>query len=209
MKMVGAAIAGAVFAVGLAVSKMVLPSKVIGFLDLSGFSDGTYDPSLILVMGAAIAVSFLSYQYKKHCCEVPLCAEEFNVPTNAVVDARLLIGAVVFGLGWGFGGVCPGPALFLAGNGVSTILFMWMPSYLAGSFLASLCKPKELCCVIRDVESAEGGAQEQAAIAGYPGIIDQVAGDGSLKPGKANDAIGESQKSTMELTVVDDGEIEA
>ncbi|KAI2503436.1 hypothetical protein MHU86_10984 [Fragilaria crotonensis] len=137
-KTLGAAISGAFFAVGLAVSKMVVPSKVLGFLDLSGFSSGSYDPSLALVMAGGVVTSFLGYWYRQqHCVVKPILADEYNIPCNTVIDTPLLLGASIFGIGWGFGGLCPGPALFWAAVGSPAIAFLWMPTFFAGSYLGS------------------------------------------------------------------------
>ena len=137
-KTLGAAISGAFFAVGLALSKMVLPSKVLGFLDLSGFSSGTYDPSLVLVMAAGLAISFLGYQCRQqYFVAKPLLADEYTIPCNTVIDLPLFLGASMFGIGWGIGGLCPGPALFWAAVGSPAVAFLWMPTFFAGSFLGS------------------------------------------------------------------------
>jgi uncharacterized protein len=137
-KTLGAVVSGALFAVGLAVSKMVLPSKVLGFLDLSGIPAGSYDPSLVLVMAGGLLISFLGYQYRqRHCDAKPLLADEYNVPCNTMIDMPLLLGASLFGLGWGLGGLCPGPALFWAAVGSPDVAFLWMPAFFAGSFLGS------------------------------------------------------------------------
>lgn len=138
----GAAASGALFAVGLVVSKMVLPSKVLGFVDLSGFCNGTYDASLMFVLGPGLLVSFLSYQCKsRYGMTAPLCAKEFDIPESKVIDARLILGGLVYGCGWGIGGVCPGSCLALAATGVVPALLLWLPSFLLGSFLASLSSP--------------------------------------------------------------------
>ena len=136
-KTVGAAISGALFAVGLAISKMVLPSKVMGFLDLSAILIGTYDPSLATVMVAGVVVSFLSYQYKNRKLTKPIMVENFNVPTNTVIDSSLLLGAACFGVGWGLGGICPGPALFWAAAGMPPLVYYWLPAFYAGAYLAT------------------------------------------------------------------------
>jgi hypothetical protein len=133
-KHLAAAVSGGLFGVGLGISKMVLPSKVVGFLDLTGFPRGTYDPTLTTVMGSGVIISFLSYQYKNK-LETPLCTSKdpkcrFNVPTNTVIDSKLLLGASCFGIGWGVAGLCPGPALFWAAAGMPNIAFLWLPSYI-------------------------------------------------------------------------------
>ena len=97
---------GLVFALGLGISGMMDASKVQGFLDLSG----KWDPSLGLVMGGGVAVTFLTFPLifkRKH----PILEEKFSLPTNKKLDKPLIIGAMLFGMGWGIGGLCPGPAL--------------------------------------------------------------------------------------------------
>ena len=136
-KTVGAAISGALFAVGLAISKMVLPSKVLGFLDISAIPVGTYDPSLATVMAAGVVISFLSYQYKNQKLTKPIMVKNFNVPTNAVIDSSLLLGSACFGVGWGLGGFCPGPALFWAAAGMPPLVHYWLPAFYAGAYLAT------------------------------------------------------------------------
>lgn len=138
-KMIGASISGFLFATGLAVSGMILPSKVVGFLDVSNIaSSGSYDPTLACVMAGGVLVSLLGYQYKNIFRNVkPILAEEYNVPCNTIIDSRLLIGASCFGLGWGIGGLCPGPAMFHATTGNTSVLYYWMPSFFIGSYIAS------------------------------------------------------------------------
>lgn len=148
-KLPPAALAGALFAVGLAVSGMVLPSKVLGFLNLTLMATkGAYDPTLMTVMGGGVIVSFISYQFvekysiiknpfARHC---PLSSPEFRVPDNTTIDLQLISGSVCFGIGWGIAGICPGPAIFLAATGTKPILYYWWPTFLAGSFAAQKVK---------------------------------------------------------------------
>jgi uncharacterized membrane protein YedE/YeeE len=98
---------GLVFATGLVLSGMTQPEKVIGFLRVTK----DWDPSLAFVMIGAIAVHALAYHlWLKH-QKKPILAQTFNIPTNRKIDGRLLLGALLFGLGWGLGGYCPGPAV--------------------------------------------------------------------------------------------------
>jgi len=98
--------AGAMFAVGLILSGMTKPGKVIGFLDLAG----RWDPSLALVMGGAVLVyAVLSRLFLRR--PTPLFELEFHLPSRRDIDRRLVIGAAIFGVGWGLGGYCPGPGL--------------------------------------------------------------------------------------------------
>jgi len=97
---------GLLFGAGLTVSQMVNPSVVLAFLDVAG----DWDPSLAFVMAAAVAVTAVGYRLAWR-REGPFFAERFELPTRRDLDARLLAGAALFGLGWGLVGFCPGPAL--------------------------------------------------------------------------------------------------
>lgn len=122
--------AGLIFGIGLVVSGMADPAKVLNFLDLFG----TWDPSLAFVMGGAVVVTFIGFRLVLR-RPTPLFAQGFHLPTASRIDARLLSGAAIFGLGWGLGGFCPGPALtslVLAAPG--TLVFV--PAMLAGMWLA-------------------------------------------------------------------------
>ena len=101
-----ALIAGLVFGLGLVISQMVNPAKVIGFLDLFG----GWDPSLAFVMGGALIVTAIGYRLSWQMPK-PAFAEKFQVPGNRSIDTRLAVGAVLFGIGWGLVGLCPGPAI--------------------------------------------------------------------------------------------------
>lgn len=106
-------IAGLIFGVGLLVSGMTNPAKVLGFLDLAG----TWDPSLALVMAGAIAVATLGFWVAKN-RRRSLLGLPMNLPTARHLDRRLIIGSLLFGVGWGLAGICPGPALVLLGSGI-------------------------------------------------------------------------------------------
>jgi uncharacterized protein len=111
---------GALFAAGLAVSGMTQPSKIIGFLDVFG----RWDPSLMFVMVGAIAVHFTAYRLILR-RKAPLFETKFHLPTRRDIDLRLVLGAALFGIGWGLGGFCPGPGLVALGSGsVSAIIFV-------------------------------------------------------------------------------------
>lgn len=117
---------GVLFGAGLAVSGMTNPAKVQNFLDVFG----SFDPSLALVMGGALAVSALGYQIARR-REAPWLGERFELPTRSALDAPLLLGAALFGIGWGLGGFCPGPALagLLQGKGG---VYLFVAAMLAG-----------------------------------------------------------------------------
>ena len=118
--------AGVVFAIGLGISGMTNPAKVIGFLDVTG----VWDPSLALVMGGAIGVHILFAQWSRK-AERPLWADAFVLPKRADVDGRLIAGAALFGLGWGTAGYCPGPAL-VSLVGLTTSALTFCASMVAG-----------------------------------------------------------------------------
>ena len=106
MRTVIKALAGLIFGLGLLISGMANPAKVQNFLDLAG----TFDPSLIFVMISAIAVTFLGYRFAFQRPR-PILAERFSLPTAKDIDARVILGAGLFGIGWGLSGFCPGPAV--------------------------------------------------------------------------------------------------
>lgn len=123
-------LAGLVFGVGLVVSGMSNPAKVLNFLDVLG----PWDPSLAFVMGGATLTAFVGFRLAWR-RGAPMLMPKFELPTKADLDARLLTGAAVFGVGWGIGGFCPGPAwtaLPLMAPG--TLVFL--PAMLAGLWIA-------------------------------------------------------------------------
>lgn len=105
-------LAGLIFGLGLLVSGMANPEKVLGFLDLAG----TWDPSLALVMVGAITVGAIAFQIAGG-RSLSLLGHEFRLPTSADVTRRMVIGSLLFGAGWGLAGFCPGPALVAMGAG--------------------------------------------------------------------------------------------
>lgn len=113
-------LAGIVFAIGLGISGMTDPAKVQGFLDVTG----AWDASLIFVMGGAIGAHVLVAQWARRATR-PLFASAFELPKSRSIDARLLGGAALFGIGWGIAGFCPGPALVaLVGLSRNVVLFV-------------------------------------------------------------------------------------
>jgi uncharacterized protein len=119
VNLVAAAAAGALFALGLVISGMTDPAKVIGFLDVGG----AWDPALAFVMGAALAVyapvAWLAKQ-RRH----PVFDTRFHLPQDSRIDRRLLAGAAIFGVGWGLSGYCPGPALVSVTSGTGALGFV-------------------------------------------------------------------------------------
>ncbi len=132
MKAVVSFICGIVFALGLGISGMTQPSKVIGFLDFAG----AWDASLAFVMVGGIGVFFLAYQMSLR-MGAPLLAAEFAIPKRTDLDARLILGAAIFGAGWGLGGFCPGPAITSLASGAPPV-FVFVASMAAGIYLHAM-----------------------------------------------------------------------
>ena len=119
-------LAGLVFGLGLIVSGMANPAKVLGFLDLAGI----WDPSLALVMGGASAIGAIFFFIARH-RKVSLLNAPMKLPTSRAIDRRLVIGSLLFGIGWGLAGFCPGPGLVALGMGEMKALW-FVAAMLAG-----------------------------------------------------------------------------
>ena len=150
-KLAPAAVAGVLFSSGLYLSQMVYPVRIFGFLNVGLMFQGEWDATLMFVMGGGLVVSLLSYQaiegyhgiasrflsYRP--LSKPLALSEgsqFGIPCKPDIDRDLILGAMSFGLGWGISGLCPGPAMVLAGVGHSWVLVCYWPAYFVGAFLA-------------------------------------------------------------------------
>ncbi len=105
-------ISGLVFGIGLILSEMANPEKVLSFLDMTG----SWDPSLAFVMLGAISVGAIAFTLARRRGQTYLGAT-INLPTSRVIDKRLILGSLAFGVGWGIAGICPGPGLVLVGTG--------------------------------------------------------------------------------------------
>lgn len=123
---------GLIFGLGLLISQMVNPAKVLGFLDIFG----NWDPSLAVVMGSAVAVSSLG-NVATNRRGIPMLAPRLEVPTRRNIDSRLIGGAALFGIGWGLVGLCPGPALVGLTYGPWQI-FVFVAAMIAGMMLFRL-----------------------------------------------------------------------
>jgi hypothetical protein len=121
--------AGVVFGAGLALADMTNPAKVQNFLDVFG----AWDPSLALVMGTALVTSALGYRVARR-RGAPLLASVFSLPDRSDLDLRLAAGAALFGVGWGLGGLCPGPALAGLLQGVPQF-YVFVAAMLVGMWL--------------------------------------------------------------------------
>jgi uncharacterized membrane protein YedE/YeeE len=129
MSMLISFVTGLVFGLGLILAGMANPAKVLGFLDLAG----RWDPSLALVMGGAIAVGAPAFAWARR-RRASLLALPLQIPTSRVIDRRLVGGSLLFGIGWGLAGICPGPAVVLLGTGAwqAAIFVIAMLAGMAG-----------------------------------------------------------------------------
>jgi uncharacterized membrane protein YedE/YeeE len=124
--------AGLLFGLGLAVSGMTHAAKVLGFLDVAG----DWDPSLLLVLGGAVGVTVVTFRFILR-RRAPVFEDGFRLPTARDIDGPLVLGAAIFGIGWGISGYCPGPAIAsLAAPNWETWVFI--PAVLLGAFLHRL-----------------------------------------------------------------------
>jgi uncharacterized membrane protein YedE/YeeE len=118
---------GVIFGSGLALSDMINPARVQAFLDVAG----AWDPTLMLVMAAALVPSAIAYRFRLR-MERPMFGERFFVPDRRALDRPLLIGAALFGIGWGLAGFCPGPAI------AALALGFWQPWLFVAAMLAGM-----------------------------------------------------------------------
>ncbi|MEM7132240.1 MAG: YeeE/YedE family protein [Chloroflexota bacterium] len=123
-----ALLAGILFGLGLAVSQMIDPARVLGFLDVAG----TWDPTLIFVLGGAVGVTVITFRFILRQPN-PFFASTFQLPTKQEIDRPLVVGSALFGIGWGIGGYCPGPGI------TALMIEAWNPvifvvALVAGSF---------------------------------------------------------------------------
>lgn len=130
MRLVSTYLIGLIFGVGISISGMANPAKVLNFFDISG----TWDPSLVFVMGGAVVVAFFGYRIVLR-RPAPVLDAKFHLPDNPRIDARLLGGSALFGIGWGIAGFCPGGALPALGTGQIDV-FVFVAALIAGIFAA-------------------------------------------------------------------------
>lgn len=126
---IAALVVGFIFAIGLGISGMTQPEKVVGFLDVFG----DWDPSLILVMVGAVLVHAVTYKIIRE-RDTPLLSPQWHVPTKKEITPALITGALIFGIGWGLGGLCPGPAITSLASFDSTP-YLFVGSMIAGMYL--------------------------------------------------------------------------
>lgn len=129
MGLILALVSGVVFAAGLVLAGMTQPAKVIGFLNVAGMFKGsfpgTWDPTLAFVMGGAVLVTLVGFGATQTRLRKPLLGTQFVLPTRTQIDRPLVLGAAIFGVGWGLSGYCPGPALAsILTGGADALLFV-------------------------------------------------------------------------------------
>ena len=127
--MLAGLITGFLFGLGLCLSGMTSPAVVQGFLDIAG----AWNPALVFVMAAGVTVTFLGYRFLVPKSR-PLWASGFSLPTATRLDTPLMLGAAIFGIGWGLAGYCPGPAVVSLASG-RTSVFIFVLSMVAGMIL--------------------------------------------------------------------------
>ncbi|MEO1027985.1 MAG: DUF6691 family protein [Pseudomonadota bacterium] len=136
MRIVFVFLSGLLFSAGLVVSGMINPAKVIGFLDLFG----DWDASLAFVMAGAVAVNLVGHRVVTHRAQ-PLFADGFSLPTRTDIDRDLILGASLFGVGWGLVGLCPGPAIAALGAAPMSVS-IFVIAMLLGMILGRLIKAR-------------------------------------------------------------------
>ena len=132
MNIFAAFIIGIIFGMGILISGMANPAKVLNFFDVAG----TWDPSLMFVMGGAVVTTFIGYRVVLARAQ-PILARTFQVPTASRIDPKLIAGSAIFGLGWGLAGFCPGAALPALGTGRAEVV-IFVASLITGIIVARL-----------------------------------------------------------------------
>lgn len=129
MKLLTSYVIGLIFGLGISLSGMANPAKVLNFFDLAG----TWDPSLAFVMGGAVITTFIGYRWVLGRTN-PIFDSTFSMPTNSSIDKKLVGGSMIFGIGWGIAGFCPGGALPALGTGKSSVM-LFVAALVAGIYL--------------------------------------------------------------------------
>ena len=138
MRLLTALFIGVIFGLGIAVSGMINPAKVLNFFDLAG----TWDPSLAFVMAGALAVAIPGYRLT-FARPAPTFEPRFQLPDTKVLNRRLVLGSATFGIGWGIAGFCPGGALPAIGTGDPAV-FLFLAALIVGMFIARVLQARTL-----------------------------------------------------------------
>jgi uncharacterized protein len=136
MRLLSALLIGMIFGLGISVSGMINPAKVLNFFDLAG----TWDPSLAFVMAGALAVAIPGYRLVL-ARPAPAFEPGFQLPDTRVIDRRLILGSATFGVGWGIAGFCPGGALPAIGTGDPTV-FLFLAALIGGLLIARVLQAR-------------------------------------------------------------------
>jgi len=136
---------GVIFGGGLALSDMVNPARVQAFLDVAG----AWDPTLMYVMGAALVPSAIAYLIRRGMTR-PLLGDRFSIPESRTLDRQLLVGAAMFGVGWGLVGFCPGPAV------AGLVLGAWQPWLFVGAMLVGMALHRVFTSTRAPASASEG-----------------------------------------------------
>lgn len=142
MPILAALAAGVLFGIGLTIAQMTNPKKVLDFLDVAGMRTGAWDPTLLMVFIGALPTMFAAYALHRR-MHRPLWQPAFIVPRPGALDARLIAGSAVFGIGWGLAGICPGPALTSLApvGGALGGIALFIASMMGGIMLSWLFAP--------------------------------------------------------------------
>ena len=144
VRLIVALLTGCLFGLGLALSDMVNPARVLGFLDVAG----PWDPTLVFVMLGALIPAALAFSLRRRLGK-PAFASKFFVPENRRTDGRLILGAVIFGVGWGLAGFCPGPA-------ISALAFgLWQPWVFVAAMLSGMAMERVLPMLLFGARTAQ------------------------------------------------------
>ena len=134
MKLIYSYLSGLIFGIGISISGMANPAKVLNFFDVAG----TWDPSLAFVMGGALVVTFIGYRFVLT-RPAPLMSASFQLPTRRDLDLSLIGGSALFGIGWGIAGFCPGGALPALGTGQADV-YIFVAALILGIFAANFLR---------------------------------------------------------------------
>lgn len=144
LALAGALVSGILFGLGLAIAQMTDPQKVKDFLDIAAISSGGWDPSLAFVMGGGVIVFFIGFRLFGRRA-APVAAPAFSLPTRSRIDAPLIAGSAIFGVGWGIAGFCPGPAIadvaLVPGSALLFLAAMIAGSWLTGFLTDTSARP--------------------------------------------------------------------
>ena len=142
MRLLSALVIGLIFCIGIAISGMMNPAKVLNFFDLAQIGAGTWDPSLAFVMAGALAVTIPGYRMVFG-RPAPVMEDRFQLPDTRVIDRRLVLGSATFGVGWGIAGFCPGGALPALGTGEFEA-YLFVAALIGGLLLARAVQSRSL-----------------------------------------------------------------